>query len=234
MTTEQFTSNGSKSITIEGVKEAPMEEINIKGKTVVLVCNRFGDNIQWNGGTGWTREPNTQIISFTPTLNYSTGNIHPIYFYADRRLQNYTTYTLNYRVIYADTERITMTKWNHGDGSSRLSLEPGYHSHTFTTGALVDNYVLYFNLTRNALAEDMRELVRIEFLGFTIGDDAIKANSTENFIPAGLEDKGIEVIVQNNDPVLGEYHIQGDIPGYLNYLEGKIVGNENTFDINWI
>ena len=80
----------------------------------------------------------------------------------------------------------------------------------------------------------MRELVRIEFLGFTIGDDAIKANSTENFIPVGLEDKGIEVIVQNNDPVLGEYRIQGDIPGYLNYLEGKIVGNENTFDINWI
>lgn len=234
MTTEQFTSNGSKSITIEGVKEAPMEEINIKGRTIVLVCNKFEENVQWRGGIGWTREPNTQIFSFTPVLNQNTGNMAPIAFYSNRRLQNYATYTLNYRVIYADTERITMTKWNHGDGTIRLPLEPGYHSHTFTTGAFEENNVLCFNLKRTALAEDMRELVRIEFLGFTIGDDVIEASNIETFTPVGLEDKGIEIIVQNNDPVLGEYRIQGDIPGYLNYLEGKIVGNENIFNINWI
>ena len=39
MTTEQFTSNRSKSITIEGVKEAPMEEINIKGKILKYLKN---------------------------------------------------------------------------------------------------------------------------------------------------------------------------------------------------
>ena len=234
MTTEQFTSNGSKSITIEGVKEAPIEEINIKGNTIVLVCNKFGENVDWAGGTGWTREPNTQIFSFTPTLNQGTRDLLPIRFYSGRKLQDYTTYTLNYRVIYADTERIKMQIWDYGNGPAITSLEQGYHSYTFTTGVVGTDYVLCFNLTRNALAEDVRELLRIEFLGFTLGDNVITVNSVENFIPAGLEDKGIEIIVQNNDPVLGEYHIQGEIPGYLNYLEGKIVGNKNTFDINWI
>lgn len=233
MTTEQFTSNGSKSITIEGVKEAPMEEINIKGRTKIVEGYDFDKHYNMQNANIFKRIPNTNIITFTPTLNHSTGSTYPFLF-KGKRLQSHTTYTLSYRVHYADVDRVTIATWNHGGGEKRLSLEPGLHHITFTTGVVSADYTIRVNLTRNAIAADVREIFRIEFFGYVVGEEGIEQVVTESFVPAGIKDKGIEIIVQNNDPVLGEYRIQGDIPGYLNYLEGKIVGNENIFNINWI
>lgn len=230
---EQFISNGNKSITIEGVKEAPIEELNIKGKTKIVEGYDFDKHYNMQSTNVFNRIPNTNIVTFTPTLNHSTVNTYPFTF-KGKRLQSHTTYTLSYRVHYADADRVTIVTWNHGGGEQRLSLEPGFHHITFTTGVVSADYTIRVNLTRNAIAADVREIFRIEFFGYVVGEEGIEQVVTESFVPAGIKDKGIEIMVQNKEPRLGEYPIQGEIPGYLNYLEGKIVGNETTFDINWI
>ena len=125
-----------------------------------------------------------------------------------------------------------MTKWTQGDGHVELDVTPGVHEYTFTTGVVVDNSFLYTNL-RGPINES-REILKIEILGMVKGSKGIRGSVPSGLCGVGLQGKGLEIATQTQNPILGEYILQGDIPGYLDKIENKIVKNENTFKINWI
>lgn len=227
----KFDSNGSKSVDLKNVPEKPILDFNLKGNTLEILMTDIGSQMTFSEETGRFAKDN-QFITYTPKVGDGTGNYHFLRFKA-KTLEDYTTYTFCYKVHHCDTSLVKMTKWSHGEGSARLDMEPGIHAFTFTTGVVPsDNYFLYTNLL--GAAKESKEILKIEIFGMVKGDKVIKSAVSSGICGVGLPGKGIEIVAQTQNPILGEYMLQGDIPGYLGKIEDKIIKNENTFKINWI
>lgn len=223
-----FNSNSLKHVDLQNVLEKPVSNFNIKGRTFVAPIFDISSQMSFSNETN-RYILNGNILSYTPKVGDGTGNMHPIRF-PRKILENNKTYTLSYRVLYSDKDYVKLTKWSQGEGIKELDISEGFHHYTFTTGTFTDNYFLYTNL-KKAITES-KEVLVIEIFGITEGDSVLKNSVTSGLIPVGLEGKGINIIAQTQNPVLGEYILQGDILSYIENIENKIVNNEETFDIN--
>lgn len=220
----------SKSVDLKNVPETKPKGFNIKGCTLEVLMTDIGTQMTFSD-EGGRFSRSGQIITYTPKVGDGTGNYHLLRF-PRKMLDNYSTYTFCYKVHHCDENLVKMTKWSHGEGAATLDLAPGIHNFTFTTGIVVDNWFLYTNL--KGPVTESKEILKIEILGTVKGDKGIKSTVSSGLCGVGLEGKGLEIATQTQNPVLGEYILQGDIPGYLDKIENKIIKNEDTFKINWI
>ena len=220
----------SRSIDLKGVLETKPKKFSIKGCTLEILMTDIGTQMNFSDEGGRYRRDG-QIITYTPKVGDGTGNMNPLRF-PRKMLEYYTTYTFCYKVHHCDTNLVKMTKSTQGDGNVELDVTPGVHEYTFTAGVVVDNLFLYTNL-RGPINES-REILKIEILGMVKGSKGIRGSVPSGLCGVGLQGKGLEIATQTQNPILGEYMLQGDMPGYLDKMENKIIKNENTFKINWI
>ena len=225
----KFSTEG-KSIDLKNVPETKPKGFNIKGCTLEVLMTDIGTQMTFNDENGrFSRDG--QIITYTPKVGDGGGNMHPLRF-PRKILENNTTYTFCYKIHHCDRDLVKMTKWSQGDGAKELDVTPGIHALTFTTRVFTENWFLYTNL-KGPITES-REILKIEILGMVKGSRSIKSTVSSGLCGVGLQGKGLEIATQTQNPILGEYVLQGDIPGYLDKIENKIIKNENTFKINWI
>ena len=221
----------SRSIDLKGVPETKPKKFSIKGCTLEILMTDIGTQMTFSDEGGGRFRRDGQIITYTPKVGDGTGNVYLLRFQR-KILEDYTTYTFCYKIHHCDRGLVKMTKWTQGDGHVELDVTPGVHEYTFTTGVVVDNWFLYTNL-RGPINES-REILKIEILGMVKGSKGIRGSVPSGLCGVGLEGKGLEIATQTQNPILGKYMLQGDIPGYLDKIENKIIKNENTFKINWI
>lgn len=220
----------SKSIDLQSVPEVKPKKFHIKGRTLEILMTDIGTQMSFfDEGGRYSR--NGQIITYTPKVGDGTWNMHPLRF-TTKILEECTTYTFCYKIHHCDKKLVKVTKWSQGDGYVELDVTPGVHALTFTTKYFADNWFLYTNL--NQPITESKEILKIEILGMVKGDKAIRSTPASGLCGVGLPGQGLEIATQTQNPILGEYILQGDIPGYLEKIENKIVKNENTFKINWI
>lgn len=220
----------SKSIDLKNVPEIKPKKFSIKGCTLEILMTDIGTQMSFSDENGrYTR--NRQVITYTPKVGDGTGNMHPLRF-PRKILEEFTTYTFCYKIHHCDKNLVKMSKWTQGDGHVELDVRPGVHALTFTTKGFTENWFLYTNL-KGPITES-REILKIEILGMVKGSKGIRSSVPSGLCGVGLQGKGLEIATQTQNPILGEYVLQGDIPGYLDKIENKIIKNENTFKINWI
>lgn len=236
----KFDSNGSKSVDVKSVPETSILDFHMKGNTVI---NYFGKDTEsfatFNSQNGaWVLNGRRLTYRNNKSLSgawwedvYSISNT-----FRDVVMKPDTTYTLTYKLYELKRYgRDPDFYFRVGTSDYRISqTQPGIHSIVFTTNSTIFSDTMRFRGTRGNSENTTQERVfDIEFLSLVEGDQTLTHNS-HSIQGCGLEGKGIEIIAQTQNPILGEYILQGDIPGYLGKIEDKIIKNENTFKVNWI
>lgn len=236
----QFASDDSKSVDLKNVPEKPILDFNLKGRTEI---NYFGKGLEsmvsFNNNRGeW--ELNGRRLTYRNSTSLSGAWWEDIYnvsnAFRDIIMKPNKTYTLTYKIYEVkrygrDPDfyfRVGYSQYRIGETT------PGIYSITFTTNNNVFSDTMSFRGTRGSGENTTQERVfDIEFLSLVEGDKGLKYN-TNSLQGIGIDGKGIEVVAQTQAPILGKYILQGDIPGYLNKIEEKVIKNEDTFKINWI
>lgn len=154
-------------------------------------------------------------------------------------LKPLTTYTLTYYVHEAQVPSGGQVEYNIWIGNSRWALkrEVGMQALTFKTDAKPYDGSAY--LMRELYAgpstifnKGDRRIFDVEFISLVEGDKGI-AYKSNTLTSSGIGDE-IDMFVQDCNPTLGEYELQGDIPSKLEDIENVIENNIELFGITWI
>lgn len=236
----KFDSDGSKSVEVKNVPEKPILRFSLKGDTKI---NCFGKGLEstasFNSQNGaW--ELNGRRLTYRNNKSLSGAWWEDVYqisnTFRDLVMKPNKTYTLTYKLHELKRYgRDPDFYFRVGTTDYRISqTEPGIYSITFTTNNTVLTDTMRFRGTRGSGENTTEERVfDIEFLSLVEGDEGIMHN-TNSVQGVGIDGKGIEVIAQTQNPILGKYIMQGDIPTHFKEIEDKVVENEETFKISWI